>query len=153
VKKIPVIGNGDIRSPHDAEKMILQTNCAGVMIGRAALSQPWIFRDTWSYFTKSQIPESPTIEQKCDLMRMHFYGMVKYRSEHAAVCEFRKRVSWYAKQMNPCRLLRDEMRTINSAADFDDVLARFLEWRLKHDEDVRTGRIVEIEDAALVEAS
>jgi tRNA-dihydrouridine synthase B len=150
VKRIPVIGNGDIRTPQDAAKMLLHTRCAGVMIGRAALSQPWIFRDTWSYLTTGAIPESPSIEQKCDLMRMHFYGMVKYRSEHAAVCEFRKRVSWYAKQMNPCRLLRDEMRTINTAADFDRVLARFLEWRLKHDEDVRSGRITE-ETEALVE--
>jgi tRNA-dihydrouridine synthase len=67
--------------------------------------------------------------------------MIQYRSERAAVCEFRKRVSWYAKQMNPCRLLRDEMRTIESPADFEKVIGRFLEWRLKHDEDVRCGRV------------
>jgi tRNA-dihydrouridine synthase len=122
------------------------------MIGRAALSQPWIFRDTWSYLTTGIIPSSPTIAQKCGLMRTHFYNMVQYRSERAAVCEFRKRVSWYAKQMNPCRILRDEMRTIESSADFEKVIARFLGWRLKHDEDVRCGRVVE-DSADLIEAA
>ena len=56
--------------------------------------------------------------------------------------EFRKRVSWYAKQMNPCRALRNLMRVIDSAADFEAVIDGFLEWRLRHDEDVRAGRAV-----------
>jgi nifR3 family TIM-barrel protein len=141
VKHIPVIGNGDVRTPQDAERMIKHTKCAGVMIGRAALSSPWIFRDTWSYLTKGFIPEPPPIETKCRLMQAHFWNLVKYRSERAAVVEFRKRVSWYAKQMNPCRILRNEMQTINSGADFDRVIHRFLDWRLRYDEDVRTGRI------------
>ena len=49
VKKIPVIGNGDIKTPHDAARMIDVTGCAGIMIGRGALVRPWLFRDTWSY--------------------------------------------------------------------------------------------------------
>jgi nifR3 family TIM-barrel protein len=141
VKHIPVIGNGDIRAPQDAARMLSYTKCAGVMIGRAALSQPWIFRDIWSYLTTGIIPQTPSIEQKCQLMRDHFKNMVHYRSERAAICEFRKRVSWYAKQMNPCRILRDEMRTIDTQADFERVISRFLDWRLKHDEDVRLGRV------------
>ncbi|HEX3355595.1 MAG TPA: tRNA dihydrouridine synthase DusB [Tepidisphaeraceae bacterium] len=134
VKRIPVIGNGDVRSPQDAERMMQYTKCAGVMIGRAALSRPWIFRDTWSYLTTGTIPPPPSIEQKCELIRRHFYNLIQHRSERAAVCEFRKRVSWYAKEMNPCRILRDEMRAINSPADFDNVLQRFLDWRLAYDE-------------------
>jgi len=141
VKRIPVIGNGDVRSPEDAKNMLQRTGCAGVMIGRAALSTPWIFRDTWSYLTTGLIPESPDIETKCQLMRNHFWNLVQYRSERAAVVEFRKRVSWYAKQMNPCRILRNEMQTINNGGDFDRIIERFLDWRLRYDEDVRSGRI------------
>ncbi len=151
VKHIPVIGNGDIHSPQDAAKMMARTKCAGVMIGRAALSQPWIFRDTWSYLTTGIIPESPTIQQKSAMMSRHFHNIVEYRCERAAVCEFRKRVSWYAKQMNPCRILRDGMRAIESAADFDRVMTQFLDWRLQRDEDVRRGKIAE--EADLVEAA
>jgi len=146
VKRIPVIGNGDIKTPEDAKRMMDVTGCAGVMIGRGALSMPWIFRDTWSYLTTGEIPEPPTIEQKCQLMRDHFWNIVRFRSERAAVMEFRKRVSWYAKKMNPCRLLRDPMRAIESGADFEEVVKQFLEWRLAHDEAVRAGRARAVEE-------
>jgi len=129
VSNIPVIGNGDIRSPQDAKRMIDLTGCHGVMIGRAALSKPWIFRDTWSYLTTGIIPPSPSIEHKCELMRRHFHNLCHYRSERSAVIEFRKRVSWYAKQMNPCLMLKDAVRVINSRQDFEDAVARFLDWR------------------------
>ena len=101
VKSIPVIGNGDIKTPHDARRMIDATGCAGVMIGRGALSTPWLFRDTWSYLTTGTIPQSPAIEQKCQLIRDHFYNIIRFRSERIAILEFRKRISWYAKKMNP----------------------------------------------------
>jgi nifR3 family TIM-barrel protein len=129
VKNIPVIGNGDVRTPHDARRMIDYTKCSGVMIGRGALSMPWIFRDTWSYLTTGIIPEPPTLEEKCQMMRDHFYNLCKFRSERVAVIEFRKRVSWYAKQMNPCDMLRQEMRVINDAREFEEVITRFLDWR------------------------
>lgn len=140
VKSIPVIGNGDVRTPQDAKRMIDTTGCAGVMIGRGALSMPWIFRDTWSYLTTGVIPPAPTIQQKCQLMRDHFHNICRYRSELSAVLEFRKRVSWYAKQMHPCKCLADPMRSIHSASDFEQVVSRFLEWRLRHDQEPRRGR-------------
>ena len=108
VKNIPVIGNGDIRTPQDAKRMLEYTKCAGVMIGRGALSMPWIFRDTWSYLTTGSIPAPPSLEEKCQIMRDHFHGMVRYRNEWAAVCEFRKRISWYSKQLHPCTALKEE---------------------------------------------
>src|SRR5437588_7603794 len=102
VKRIPIIGNGDVRTPQDAKRMIDYTKCAGVMIGRGALSMPWIFRDTHSFLTTGKIPPPPTVRQRCQLMRDHFYNMIRFRSEWAAVCEFRKRISWYAKTLHPC---------------------------------------------------
>ena len=141
VKKIPVVGNGDVTSPQAAKHMIDYTGCAGVMIGRAALSQPWIFRDTWSYLTTGVIPEPPTIQHKAQLMRDHFRVYMDHRSERAAVVEFRKRVSWYAKQMHPCWPLKDEMRSIDSAADFERVISSFLEWRETYDRETEAERI------------
>lgn len=151
VKKIPVIGNGDIRTPADAVRMIEHTRCAGVMIGRGALSQPWIFRDTWSLLTTGTTPPPPTLEDKVTLMRAHFYNIVKYESERNAVIEFRKRVSWYAKTMHPCRVLRMDMRDIQNARDFESVLTRFLDWRHQYDTDLAAGRAAsedEITEAA-----
>jgi len=133
-RSIPVIGNGDVCSPEDARRMIEHTKCAGIMIGRGALSKPWIFRDTWSYLTTGVIPPKPTIDEIVQLMRDHFYGMVKFRSERAAVLEFRKRVSWYSKNLTPCKRMREEMRLMNSAVEFEDILKRFLDWRHERDE-------------------
>src|SRR5690349_1743563 len=112
VKRIPVIGNGDVRTPEDAKRMIDVTGCAGVMIGRGALSRPWIFHDTWSYLTTGVVPPAPSIREKCRLMSEHFHNICLFRGERAAVLEFRKRVSWYAKKMNPCRMLKEPMRFV-----------------------------------------
>jgi len=142
VKHIPVIGNGDILTPQDAERMLEYTKCAGLMIGRGALSKPWIFRDTWSYLTTGVIPAMPSIDEIVQMMRDHFYGMVANRNERSAVLEFRKRVSWYAKNLHPCKRMRESMRLMNTAAEFEDILKAFLDWR--HERDAR-------KDAAVLE--
>ena len=129
VRHIPVIGNGDIRTPQDARNMMAATGCAGVMIGRAALSAPWIFRDTQQFLRTGTIPPMPSIEEKCRLMRDHFYNMIQFRNQRVAILEFRKRISWYAKHMNPCRGLRDAMRVIDSVDDFENAVHDFLQWR------------------------
>jgi nifR3 family TIM-barrel protein len=128
-RNIPVVGNGDVKTPQDARRMMEVTGCAGVMIGRGALSTPWLFRDTWSYLTTGTIPPEPTIEEKVEMIRRHFYHLIRFRNERVAILEFRKRISWYAKTMNPCRPLRDMMRVIDSAEDFEAALTYFLDWR------------------------
>jgi nifR3 family TIM-barrel protein len=151
VKRIPVIGNGDVRTAFDAKRMIEVTGCAGVMIGRGALSAPWIFRDTWAYLTTGTLPPPPPIPEKVRLMSEHFHNIVRFRGERPAVLEFRKRVSWYAKQMNPCRILREGMRVIDSRESFERVIREFLDWRLPYDEAVRSGRVAQVEGAELAE--
>ncbi|MGA2498757.1 MAG: tRNA dihydrouridine synthase DusB [Tepidisphaeraceae bacterium] len=134
VKRIPVIGNGDIRTPEDAKHMLDYTRCAGVMIGRGALSRPWLFRDTWSYLTAGTIPAKPSIDEICRMMREHFYSLCQYRSTRSAVCEFQKRISWYAKELHPCRMLKESMRKIESPEDFEASIEGFLEWRYGYDQ-------------------
>jgi len=153
VKKIPVVGNGDVCTPDDAQRMIDQTGCAGIMIGRAALSAPWIFRDIWSYLTIGLIPPPLSIQEKCQLMRNHFRNLCQYRNERVAVVEFRKRVSWYAKHMHPCRMLKEGIRTLQTVEEFDPIIDAFLDWRLKHDEDVARGKVLPVEESELVEAN
>lgn len=148
VDRIPVIGNGDVRSPEDAKRMFEHTGCAGVMIGRAALSRPWIFRDTWSYLTTGSIPQEPTIEQKCELVRQHFQNLLDLRSENAALVQMRKRISWYAKTMHPCRDLKETVRLMKRPAELFEAIERFLDWRLAYDADVAAGKRPAIVEAA-----
>ena len=132
--------------------MIEVTGCAGVMIGRGALVRPWIFRDTWSYLTTGEIPAEPTIVEKCRMIRDHFENMARFRDERTAALQFRKRISWYARTMAPCRILRDGMRMIESRGDFERVLTEFLEWREHYDEGVRAGRVAPIIEEPAVAA-
>ncbi len=130
VNNIPVIGNGDVRTPYDAEHMIRETHCHGVMIGRGALMHPWIFRDTWSYLTTGAIPPPPAVEEKCNLMRRHFRTSIQLRGERFAVLAFRKFGPWYGKYSAPGRVLREQMPRIQSAVDFENVLARYADAHL-----------------------
>jgi nifR3 family TIM-barrel protein len=145
VKNIPVIGNGDIRTPEDAKRMIDTTGCRGVMIARGALSAPWLLRDIWNYLSTGVIPDPPSVAEKCGLIRDHFNNMLRFRNERVAINEMRKRISWYSKTMAPCKMLKEQMQTIASPPDFENVLERFLEWRLERDEQVKLGRQPELE--------
>ena len=87
------------------------------------------------------------------MIRSHFHNIVRFRCEMVAVAEFRKRISWYAKTMNPCRMLRDPMRKVESVADFERIVREFLEWRLAYDDGVRAGRIAPIVEEEMAGAA
>ena len=97
--KIPVIGNGDIDSPLLALSMMRKTNCDGVMIGRAAQGNPWIFRDTVSFLEDGTIPDPPAAEEKREMILRHAELLREFKGEYTAVREMRKHLSWYTVGM------------------------------------------------------
>ncbi|HOA73725.1 MAG TPA: tRNA dihydrouridine synthase DusB [Phycisphaerae bacterium] len=125
VRRIPVIGNGDVRSPADALAMMRRTGCAGVMIGRAALSDPWIFRDTHALLTTGRVPPAPTLAERLDFIRTHFEHSLRIRGERRACITFRQRVSWYLKAIGSFPAWRDRFRGLSSAAEFYALLDEF----------------------------
>jgi tRNA-dihydrouridine synthase B len=96
---IPVIGNGDVRESEDAVRMIHATGCQGVMIGRGALSTPWIFRDAWALQTTGVTPAKPSEREIIDSVRRYLALMVEYRDEHYAMVQIRRRMTWFAKRL------------------------------------------------------
>jgi tRNA-dihydrouridine synthase B len=120
--RIPVIGNGDVREPEDAMNMIRQTGCSGVMIGRGALSTPWLFRDAWALQTTGTVPPAPTEAERIAIIRRSFELMRENQGDRYAMFQIRRRISWFGKRLNGgiCRPLKDAMRT---AADPDAVHA------------------------------
>ena len=93
--KIPVIGNGDVDSPQAAGEMLARTGCDGVMIGRAAQGNPWIFRDTVSFLEGRAVPRPPDREEKKQLVLEHAKLQMEYKGEYTAVREMRKHLAWY----------------------------------------------------------
>jgi nifR3 family TIM-barrel protein len=96
---VPVIGNGDVREPEDVLTMIRKTGCAGVMIGRGALSTPWIFRDGWSLQTTGVVPPEPTEAEKIATVRRFYELMRSTRDERYALFQINRRISWFAKRL------------------------------------------------------
>lgn len=97
--QIPVIGNGDVREAPDAVRMIRETGCDGVMIGRGALSTPWLFRDAWALQTTGITPPAPSECEIIESVRRYLNLMVQYRGEHYAMVQIRRRMTWFAKRL------------------------------------------------------
>ena len=114
---IPVIGNGDIFSAQDAKAMFEQTGCDGIMIGRGALGNPWIFREIKEYIENGTIP-SITKEEKLNVLKEHFKLLLDLKGEYVATREIRKFVAWYVKGMENATALRIRINQIESQEDF-----------------------------------
>ena len=97
---IPVIGNGDITTPRLAEKMLKETGCSGVMIGRGALGNPWIFGGSDSIWETGQ--GAPDLDERLRVIRHHFALVQAYYGEKWAVRKFQKHVYWYTKGLRGC---------------------------------------------------
>ncbi len=121
----PVIGNGDVTEPEHVGLMMQRTGCDGVMIGRGALSTPWIFRDAWSLMTTGLVPAQPDRAEICALMARYFDLMLEYRGERYALVQIRRRVSWFAKRLGPCKRFKEAMRVVPDVAAVHATLAAF----------------------------
>lgn len=118
---IPVIGNGDLKTPQDVLQMKEQTGCDAFMIGRGAKGNPWIFKELKSYFETGVIPDRPGLLEVADMMLRHLNLMVQYKGEYAAVHEMRKHIAWYTAGLHDSARLRNE---INQIEEYEELVAR-----------------------------
>lgn len=118
--KIPVIGNGDVDSPQAAEALLEQTGCDGVMIGRAAQGNPWIFREVTGYLETGELVERPDNQEKKETILRHAALQLQYKGEYTGVREMRKHLSWYTVGMPHSARFR---QTINTMETMDELLA------------------------------
>ena len=118
--KIPVIGNGDVDSPRAAKAMLKQTGCDGVMIGRAAQGNPWIFRDTVQYLETGTVPAPPARPEKKRMVLEHAQLQLKTKGEYTAVREMRKHLAWYTAGLPHSARFR---QTINSMESMEELTA------------------------------
>jgi tRNA-dihydrouridine synthase B len=129
VKRVPVIGNGDVTTPEAAQKMIADTGCAGVSIGRGAFYNPWIFRDTLHFLHSGERLPEPAFEERVGVLCRHLDRMIEVFGEERGCVMFRKVAPWYAKRFGPCHEFNKQVVHINSRAEFLAVLDRYRLWR------------------------
>lgn len=117
---IPVIGNGDITDPYSAKRMMEETGCDGVMVGRAARGNPWIFRQIDAYLSQGIEPEPADREEVRRTILEHAALMMEYKGEYLAIREMRKHISWYTSGMKNSAAFRgriNEMETLEQLTD------------------------------------
>ena len=124
---IPVIGNGDVNSPEDAEAMLDRTGCDGVMIGRGALGNPWIFSRTIRYMETGDMPPPPTPEERLRYLLNFAKSLTRLKGEYVACREIRKFVKWYTKGMPQAKEMRQKAVQVESLEELEDIVESYIE--------------------------
>ncbi len=119
---IPVIGNGDVVTPQDAEEMLLETGCDGVMIGRGALGNPWIFREVVHYLETGEMLDEPTLQERMKVAIEHLHLLVEEKGEYIGVREMRKHAGWYVKGARDAAKWRGMINTLESLREMEVLL-------------------------------
>lgn len=126
IVKIPVIGNGDISSLEDVEKMISYTGCSMVTIGRGALGNPWIFKEINFNPHKMLNPFYATIQEKINVIKNHLNKSIYLKGESRAIKEFRKHFAWYLKGTKSAKSLRKNIFSMNTYSEFEKLCSELL---------------------------
>ncbi|MFT3783247.1 MAG: tRNA dihydrouridine synthase DusB [Nibricoccus sp.] len=129
VPTVPVIGNGDVTTPEAAKKMIDDTGCAGVSVGRGAFYDPWIFKRTDELLKTGNLPPEPTFAERLRVMRRHFELTTEFFGEEHGCRMFRKIAPWYAKRFGPAIEFKKHIIKITTRADFEAAVSAYLAWR------------------------
>ena len=147
VRRIPVIGNGDVTTPEAAWTMLEATGCAGVSIGRGAFYDPWIFQRTWAYLKLRghpaaggpaasgsagepvAVPPEPTFEERIRIMRRHLDLMIQVFGEETGCKMFRKVAPWYARRFGPNHEFNRRIVHLSRRDEFEEILAAYCRWR------------------------
>ena len=122
---VPVIGNGDVKIPSDAKRMLDETGCTAVMIGRAVLGNPWIFEETLSYFDGGHY-EKPNYIARVDMALYHLKKMVEDKGERSATSDMRKHLAWYIKGLKQATSVRDKINTARSIKEIEAIFADYI---------------------------
>ena len=121
---IPVIGSGDICTPFDAKDMLTQTACDGIMIGRGAQGNPWIFRQVIHYLATGEVVPPPTAQERIDVLFRHLDMLLTYKGEYVGIREMRRHAAWYTKGMRHSAELRLKLNQALCRQDFVDILVQ-----------------------------
>jgi nifR3 family TIM-barrel protein len=124
VERIPVIGNGDVRTIADAARMFRETGCAGIAIGRGALANPWFFRQLDSWLRTGDPGPRAGWAERLEFMGTHFRRLVGWRGEHLGCLQFRKVAAWYCKSLRTGKEIQQELIRLSSVTMFDEIVAR-----------------------------
>ncbi|MFY0546312.1 tRNA dihydrouridine synthase DusB [Brevibacillus sp. H7] len=125
---IPVIGNGDVATPEDARRMLDITGCDGVMIGRAALGNPWMLYRTVQYLTTGELPPEPTPREKIEICLLHAERLIALKGPRVGVLEMRKHAAWYLKGLKGATHTKNLINAVETEDELRRILLDYVDW-------------------------
>jgi nifR3 family TIM-barrel protein len=124
---IPVIGNGDVKTPQDAERMLKESGVDGVMNGRATLGNPWMIYRTVQYLETGKLMDEPSVREKIDVCKLHLDRLISLKNENVAVREMRKHAAWYLKGVRGNAKVRNQINQCDTRQEIVSVLEQLVE--------------------------
>ena len=124
---IPVIGNGDVKTPEDAKRMLDETGCDAVMIGRGVLGNPWLIKNTVSYLDTGSYDNDITVDNKIEMILHHLDYLSHLKSEHIATLEIRNHIGWYLKGVTGGTVVKNKIYQTSNIRDIISILSTFKE--------------------------
>ena len=125
VISIPVIGNGDIKNAIDAKKMLQETGCDAVMIGRGVLGNPWLIKETVALLEENKVLKKPTIENRIDMCLKHLSYLQQTKDEKIVRLEIRNHIGWYLKGLKGANEIKNRVYQCSRIHDIMQVLIRY----------------------------
>jgi nifR3 family TIM-barrel protein len=126
--EIPVLGNGDIKTPDDAIRMHRETSCEGIMIARGSFGQPWIFTQVRALLEGRVMPEAPPVEERFAIASTHARMAAAYENDRrGAAIEFRKHLGWYVKGLPSSADLRRRLHQVESLDEVEGIFGDYLD--------------------------
>ena len=122
---IPIIGNGDIRTPQDAKRMLEMTNCDAVMIARGLLGNPWLIAQCGEYLKNGDILSTPSLQDRFDFIRLHAQRLCAEKGEIVGMREMRGHAAWYVKGLPRSHKLKLALTLITTMAELDQLLTEY----------------------------
>ena len=130
---IPVIGNGDILSCFDAEKMIRETKCDAVMIGRGVLGNPWLIKDCIDYLENHKLPKQRTVTEIINMIEHHLDNLLVTKPYKVAILEIRSHIAWYLKGLHNGKELKQEIFKTNTKEEIMTLLREYEKRELEYE--------------------
>ena len=124
---IPVIGNGDVKTPEDAKRMLDETGCDAVMIGRGVLGNPWLIKNTVSYLDTGSYDNDITVDDKIEMILHHLDYLSHLKNEHIATLEIRNHIGWYLKGVTGGTVVKNKIYQTSNIRDIISILSTFKE--------------------------
>lgn len=129
---IPFIGNGDVRSAQDAKRMLDEVGCDAVMIGRAALGNPWVLQQVERYLDDGVLIDEPTPREKISTAKLQLHRLVELKGENLAVREFRSQAAYYLKGIPRSAKTKAAVNSVDTEAEVDQIFDEFVDKLEKH---------------------